>query len=127
MGYSICIIDNDIPAAGVDGIRDTKLLNSSNLQFLLKQNDKPWIDGVIKNLIQTLLSESNDDGTPKWDVYGYTNPAFYINDLEYGTFRSEIVIYDWDYPGAGSEINSENLLKEILEQDFLSSVYFFGG
>ncbi len=124
MRYSICIIDDEIPATGVEGIRDTELLNSSNLQYLLRQKEKPWTDEIIKNLIRTLLNESNEDGTSKWDVYGYTNPSFYINTLENDTFRSDIVTFDWDYPGAGSETNSENLLKEILDKTF-SLVFIF--
>lgn len=124
MRYSICIIDDDIPATGVEGIRDTELLNASNLQFLLKQEEKPWSDPIIKNLILTLLGELNDDGTSTWDVYGYTNPSFYLNTLENGTFRSDMVTFDWDYPGASSVASSESLLKEILDKTF-SLVLFF--
>ena len=124
MRYSICIIDDEIPATGVEGIRDTELLNSSNLQYLLEQKEKPWTDEIIKNLIRSLLNELNGDGTSTWDVYGYTNPSFYINTLENGTFRSDIVTFDWDYPGASSDANSESLLKEILEKTF-SLVFIF--
>jgi hypothetical protein len=124
MQYSICVIDDEIPATGVESIRDTELLNSSNLQYLLQQEDKPWTDDVIKHLIETLLTSSNEDGTLTWDVYGYVNPAFYINTLENGTFRSDIVTFDWDYPGASSESNSESLLKEILDRTF-SLVFIF--
>ena len=124
MRYSICIIDDEIPATGVEGIRDTELLNSSNLQYLLIQKEKPWTDEIIRNLIEMLLNDVNEDGTSTWDVYGYTNPSFYINTLENGTFRADIVIFDWDYPGASSDANSENLLKEILDKTF-SLVYIF--
>jgi hypothetical protein len=124
MRYSICIIDDEIPATGIDEIRDSDLLNSSNLQFLLKQEEKPWTDEIVKNLVKTLLDEKNGDGTPKWDVYGFTNPAFYINIINDGIFRSDILVFDWDYPGSGSETNSENLLKEILDKTF-SLVFIF--
>lgn len=117
MRYSICIIDDEIPA-GIEGIRDSDLLNSSNLEFLLKQDSKPWTDEVLKNLIQKLLEETNGDGTPKWEVYGYTNPAFFINSINNNTSRFDIVIFDWDYPGAGSENDSESYLREILSNTF---------
>jgi hypothetical protein len=125
MQYSICLIDDEIPASGVDGIRDTELLNSSNLYYLLKQQEKPWTDEIIKKLVQTLLDAVyDDDGKSIWDVYGYTNPSFYINALNYGTFRSDIVTFDWDYPGITAVHSSENLLKEILDKTY-SLIFIF--
>jgi hypothetical protein len=123
MRYSVCIIDNDIPAAGSfaqsSGIHDSEILNASNLMFLLTQ--ETWTDNVIKNLIQTLLDKKDTDGiSPKWDVCGFTNPSFYINTIDNGFFRSDLVIFDWEYPGAqaGSGTDSENILKEILDRTF---------
>lgn len=124
MKYSICVIDDEIPAAGVEGIRDTELLNSSNLSYLMLQEEKPWTDSILRNLIQTLLEEKGEDGTAVWDVYGYTNPSFYINMLDHGTFRPNIVTFDWDYPGSGPTTNSELLLKDILDRTF-SLVFIF--
>jgi hypothetical protein len=64
MSYSVCIIDNDIPAAGANaqafGIKDTELLNASNLQLLL--NKEEWPDQVIRDLTQTLLDQKDADG-----------------------------------------------------------------
>ncbi|MGC1378229.1 MAG: hypothetical protein WA821_18505 [Anaerolineales bacterium] len=125
MRYSICVIDNEIPAAGVELIRDTELLNSSNLQYLLHQEKQSWADPIVKNLIQTLLDAKDEDGTTTWDVYGYTNPAFYINTLDNGTFRPGIIVFDWDYPASStSENTSETLLKKILDRTF-SLVFIF--
>src|ERR1700733_14676484 len=123
MRYSVCMIDNDIPASGTEaqalGIADSSLLNSSNLQLLVQQ--AKWEDEVIKNLAQTLLSQTDDDGiSRKWDVYGFTNPSFYINAINDGFFRSDVVIFDWEYPGAqnATATNSESILKEILDRTF---------
>ena len=81
MRYSICVIDDKIPASGVEGIRDSDLLNASNLQMMLRQEEL-WTDEVIKNLIRTLLDQKDADNvTTKWDVYGFTNPSFFINTL----------------------------------------------
>lgn len=129
MRYSVCIIDNDIPAAGseaqVFGIKDSELLNSSNLQLLLAK--ETWTDNVIKNLTSTLLNQKDDDGiSAKWDVFGFTNPSFYVNTIDNGFFRSDLVIFDWEYPGAqvGSGTDSESVLKEILDRTF-SLVFIF--
>jgi len=129
MRYSVCIIDNDIPAAGAQaqaaGIKDSELLNASNLQLLLTQ--ETWTDEVIKNLTQTLLDQKDTDGiTPKWEVFGFTNPSFYINAIDNGFFRSDLLVFDWEYPGAasGSGTDSESILKEILDRTF-SLVFIF--
>ena len=55
MSYSVCIIDNDIPASGTQaqalGITDTGLLNRANLQLLLQEetcrttSSKNWLKG----------------------------------------------------------------------------------
>ena len=129
MQYSVCIIDNDIPAAGSQaqalGIKDSELLNASNLQILLSQ--ETWTDEVIKTLTQTLLDQKDADGiSPKWEVYGFTNPSFYINSIDNGFFRSDLVVFDWEYPGAaaGSGTDSESILKEILDRTF-SLIFIF--
>jgi hypothetical protein len=123
MRYSVCIIDNDLPASGQEaqtlGITDTGLLNASNLQLLIQR--EAWQDHVIKNLTTTLLGQTEGDGvTRKWDVFGFTHPSFYINATNDGFFRSDLVIFDWEYPGAqnATATNSESILKEILDRTF---------
>ncbi len=126
MRYSVCIIDDKIPTAGVDTIRDSELLNASNLQLLLQEI--VWTDSVVKNLIQTLLDQTETNGTRKWDVYGFTNPAFYVNALNDALFRSDLIVFDWEYPGIGSgaDTDSEDILKEILEKSFCI-IFIFSG
>ncbi len=123
MRYSVCIIDNDLPASGQEaqalGITDTDLLNASNLQLLIQR--ETWQDPVIKNLTATLLGQKEQDGvSPKWDVFGFTHPSFYINAINDGFFRSDLVVFDWEYPGAqnATATNSESILKEILDRTF---------
>ena len=129
MRYSVCIIDNDIPAAGAKAqtlnIKDSELLNSSNLQLLLQQEN--WNDEIIKKLTQDLLEEKDADGiSPKWEVYGFTHPSLYINKIDSGFFRPDLLIFDWDYAGVGIATDSESLLKEILTRTF-SLVFIFSG
>jgi hypothetical protein len=123
MRYSVCVIDNDIPAAGPQaqefGVVDTDLLNASNLRLLL-QNER-WGDEILKSLIAKLLRQRDDDGvSPKWEVFAFTNPSFYINAINDGFFRSDLIVFDWEYPGAQNRmgLNSEGTLKEILERTF---------
>lgn len=123
MRYSICVIDNDIPASGAAAlewkIRDSALLNASNLQLLVDRAE--WSDDVIRGLISTLLTQTEDDGiAPKWEVHGLTNPSFYVNAIDDGVFRSDVIVFDWEYPGAqnATETNAESILREILERTF---------
>lgn len=128
MRYSICVIDDKIPASTVEGIRDSDFLNASNLQIMLQQ-EALWTDEVIKNLIRTLLEQKDADNvTSKWDVYGFTNPSFFINTLDNGLTRFDIVIFDWEYPGTGSGagVDPESILKEVLQKTFCL-VFVFSG
>jgi hypothetical protein len=122
MRYSVCVIDNDIPAAGAQaqafGVTDTSLLNASNLRLLIHK--ETWNDQVIMNLVETLLDQKDDDGiSSKWDVYGFTNPSFYINAIDGGIFRSDVVVFDWDYPTShNAPTYSESVLRQILDRTF---------
>ena len=57
---------------------------------------------------------------PKWDVFGFTNPSFYINAIDDGMFRSDVIVFDWDYPEPqnATDTNSESILKQILDRTF---------
>lgn len=123
MRFSVCVVDNDIPASGSQAqalaIRDSDLLNASNLELLLQK--ETWGDQVLKDLITKLLSERGSDSvSPKWEVSAFTNPSFCINAINDGLFRSELLVFDWEYPGAQntSALNSESILAEILDRTF---------
>jgi hypothetical protein len=123
MRYSVCIIDNDIPASGVEaqalGIQDSQLLNASNLQLLLQK--EAWPDAVIKSLTEKLFEQKDSDNiTPKWAIYGLTHPSLFITALDHDFFRPDLIVFDWEYPatGAGAGIDSEDSLKQILEKTF---------
>jgi len=101
------------------GVIDNKLLNGSNLRLLLQV--ETWEDDVVKKLTSTLLEGKDSDGvSPKWDVYGLTNPSFYLNAINEGSFRSDLIVYDWEYPGSqsGNATSAESTLKEILDRTF---------
>ena len=124
MSYSICLIDDHIPADKLAGIRDNELLDASSLQLILNQVD-PWPTEVIKNLIQSLLDQ-REDGSFKWDVTACTHPSIYLQDLNNETARVEILVYDWDYKGSTSLTDTESALLEILQKTFCL-VFIFSG
>ena len=127
MPYSICVIDDTIPASTAEHMKDSDLLNSSNLAYLISEKD--WVEEVVKNLIDTLINAKQDDGiTPKWDVYGFTNPSFLLNTLKEKLARFDVIVYDWDYPGTGQGggIDAEDILLQILRNTFCL-VFIFSG
>jgi hypothetical protein len=130
MGYSVYVIDNDLPASVPEAQRleivDTAELNASNLRLLLR--NVAWKDPVVKDLITKLLDETGSDGGNKWEVSGFTNPFFCLNAINDGKFRADLIVFDWEYPGAqtGASTTSESALQQILENTF-SLVFIFSG
>lgn len=116
--YSICIVDDKIPAAGK--MDDTVRLNSNNLKYL-KNEVRNWGDPQVKEFIENLLNSSD------WTLSGFTNPNILINCLEEELYRPDIVIFDWDYSVfkiGGDDV--EQSLLSILQQSF-SIVFIFTG
>jgi len=115
--YSICIVDDKIPAHEVamnDGVR----LNSNNLEYL-KKEVSDWNDPYVKEFVGDILKK---DG---WTLSGFTNPNILINWLEEELYRPDIVIFDWEY--SVTPISSDDVQKSlltILQQSF-SIVFIF--
>ena len=107
--YSLCIIDDKIPAMA-GGLDDTIKLNPSNLHRLL-DNEANWHEKEIMDLMKKSLAEEQ-----KWVVNAFTNPSFYINCFEEEFYRPDIIIFDWDYPGLDKP--AEDYLLEILKKSF---------
>lgn len=116
--YSICIVDDKIPAAGK--MDDTVRLNSNNLKYL-KDKVSDWADSQVREFVERLL---NIQG---WTLSGFTDPNFLINCIDEELYRPDIVIFDWEYSSTpvGSD-GVEQSLMEILQQSF-SIVFIFTG
>jgi hypothetical protein len=130
MGYSVYVIDNDLPASCTEAqnleILDTAELNASNLRLLLR--NVTWKDPVVKSLVTKLLDETGSDGGSKWEVSGFTNPFFCLNAISDGKFRADLIVFDWEYPGAqtGASTTSESALLQILKTTFCL-IFIFSG
>lgn len=118
MQYSICVIDDDIPATKINDIRATSVLNSSTLQIMLTRHPEVWSDQVVKNLIETLLAAKDEAEQAIWEVNGFVYPQFYLDAVSEGNFRSDIVVIDWDYQGMPSASKTEDFLLDILRSSF---------
>lgn len=107
MRYSICIIDDHIPAAKADGIMDDrKMLSPRDLKILL--DGYQWDESGVKELVNVLITDQD-----KWSICGFTQPDFYLNHIKEELYRPEIIIYDWNTGAPAFD-----KLKEILELSF---------
>ena len=106
--YSICIIDDSIPAKKVESIDDTQRLNQSNLRLLL---DTEWDEAEVKTLVEQLLQDAT-----AWNTSAFIHPAFYLTSLTDEGYRPDVIIYDWDFAGVSDP--SQKTLIEILNMTF---------
>lgn len=108
--HKICFIDDSIPANKVQTINETERLNGANIRMLL-ENGVVWDEDAVRELASRLAVDPGN-----WSISAFTNPAFYLNAIQEGTYRPEIIIYDWEY-AAGAEDSATNLI-EILESTY---------
>jgi hypothetical protein len=114
MKYSICYIDDRIPAvdeAVSDIIDNTKKLDSFALKYLLNSiSEDNWEESEVRQVIDNLLNKED------FILSAFTNPAFYFNHNESEIYRPQIFILDWDY--AGDPNSTEDYLKQLLDFGF---------
>ncbi|HML96562.1 MAG TPA: hypothetical protein PKC29_14150 [Thermodesulfobacteriota bacterium] len=117
MKYSICVIDDDIPANQLKEIEDFDRITSSSLKYLLDaKHNIIWNDVNIKNLIEEIIKNEQT-----WKLDAFTNPNIFLNYISEEYYRPQIIILDYDIPGVD---DFETTLQELLERSF-SIVYIY--
>ncbi len=113
--YSICIIDDKLPAANFANVMDDKtLLNQKNIQFLL-DNKEVWKDKVLYDFTLKLFKSD------EFEISGFLHHSFFLNHIEDYLFSPDIIVFDWD---VGSDTNPENNLLDILSKKYcLVAIY----
>ena len=92
MKFNVCVIDDKIPANNFPEIMDDKkMLNHSNLKFLIKQDC--WDELSLKTLVEDFVINEQE-----WNTFAFTNPEFYISDINENYYSPDLIVYDWDYP-----------------------------
>lgn len=120
MSYSICVIDDKIPASIVSEFDDASQLNTSNLKYLVRHAN--WgTEQPLKTLIRKLIGERNGDGTKRWEVSAYTHPNLYIDSFKESLYRADVIVFDWEYT---IPINHETVLLEILSSTYCAVFVF---
>lgn len=119
MPYSICVMDDAIPA-NVPGIQfdDSNIIEGKLLKQLVDMSEV-WTDSDIHSLIQSFLVDPDS-----WVLTAFRNPSLYLTYEQSYRYHPEIIIFDWDYPGSSEP--TESLLTMLLERAF-SIVYIYTG
>lgn len=119
MSYSVCVIDDSIPAAKMpETIDDAERLNRSNLKLLLTDSSI-WDDENIKSLMQQ-FAENLDT----WNLSAFTNPDFFKTCCKNELYRPDVIILDYDFPSVSDKNWFRPYLLELLNNKFvIVSIY----
>jgi len=108
--YSICILDDKIPAIHLsDHMDDKGLFNQNNFKHLLKLDKDTWRDTALYDLVDALYKQDN------YELFGFSQHSFFFNFIENNIFLPDIVIFDWDMRIENSEEDSKSSLLKLLK------------
>lgn len=111
--YSICILDDKIPAERLsEYMDDTSLLNSNNFKHLLTIEKSNWGDISLYNLVNTLKKQK------KYDLFGFTQHSFFFDYIDDNIFSPDIIIFDWNMGENVKEKDSKRNLLKLLKSKY---------
>ncbi len=115
--YSVCILDDEIPAIDFsDFMDDKKLLNENNFQHLIRYEDK-WENSDLFNFVKDIYSSS------KYYLTGFTSHAAFFNFSNNEIIAPDVVVFDWTISGQTIE-DAENYLLKLLNSTYcLVAIY----
>ncbi|MDL2271799.1 hypothetical protein LJC23_02060 [Desulfovibrio sp. OttesenSCG-928-I05] len=113
MGHNLCIIDDAFmqPAVACE-IEQYTSYSGAGLDVLLKQEG--WNeDTVVRDLCKLFLNDiDKEKQTKRWNLRAFSNPEFFINAFNDEQYRSDIIIFDWEY--STGDVDQIDYLKKIL-------------
>ena len=77
----------------------------------------------MKALCDALIGEVDDAGNRVWSVSGFRMPEFFKEAFEAGKYRSDLIVFDWDY---GDGVDPIQELRFILESSHAHVIIFTG-
>ena len=111
--YSICIIDDKIPAERLSKyMDDTSLINSNNFKHLLTIEKNNWGDISLYSLVNTLKKQKD------YDLFGFTQHSFFLDYIENNIFSADIIIFDWNMGENVEEKDSKKNLLKLLKSKY---------
>lgn len=115
MAHNLCIIDDAFmqPAVACE-IEQYTSYSGAGLEILLKQEG--WNeDIVVRDLCKLVLNDiDKEKQTKRWDLRAFSNPEFFIDAFNDEQYRSDIIIFDWEY--STGDVDQIDYLKKILKK-----------
>ena len=123
IGVNICIIDDGfmLPAQAAN-LGSHSYFSGAAIKVLTSQvweKDQP-----LKELCDTIIDQQKEDGSPAWSVSGFRLPGFFRDAFEAGKYRSDLIVFDWEY--AGANVDQIDELKFILSKSHAHVIIFTG-
>lgn len=113
---SICVIDDDIPVNGSVEADGRECIGRYLLEKLLASNE--WADLNLKELLCQLTTGE------EWRPSAFVSPDIYLNAIDSGWPKPDIIVFDWEYKAATAEPGE--LLLEVLKKSF-APVFIYTG
>ncbi len=105
--YSICILDDKIPAIQLSDYMDDKsIFNRNNFKHLLSLERSNWDDIALYELIDNLYKED------EYELTGFSQHSFFFDYCSDNLFSPDIVIFDWDM---GEDVEEKDPKKNLIE------------
>lgn len=113
MGCDLCIIDDAFMAPAVAcGIERYGSYTGAGLNILMQQKNGWEREQMVHNLCSRVIEDIDEaQGSPRWILRAFSNPEFFVNAFDNENYRSDIIIFDWEYT---AEIDQVAYLKHIL-------------
>lgn len=122
IGTNICIIDDGFLLPAVDANLESHGYFSGAAIKVLTARD--WEkDHPLKELCDTLVDQRDQYQNPVWSVAGFRLPEFHKQAFEEGKYRSDLIVFDWEY---GDGVDQVAELKFILENSHAHVIIFTG-
>ena len=114
MSHNLCIIDDAFmqPAIACN-IEQYTSYSGAGLDILLKREE--WADDiVVRDLCKLVLDDVDQEKqTKRWELRAFSNPEFFIDAFNDEQYRSDIIIFDWEY--STGDVDQVGYLKRILQ------------
>lgn len=124
MGYNLCLIDDGFMVPAIArSLERYKCFSISTIDVLLQEE---WgVETALKELCETFVNDEDENNKKKWQLTAFTNPEYFREKYEEEDYRSDIIIFDWEY-GTLSGFDQISFLNEILLMSY-SYICIFSG
>ncbi len=129
MGNSLCIIDDGFmkPATAAQ-LEQHKYFSSSTIELFALEKDlkEKWDnERALRSLCEKLLTDEDEAAQKKWNLTAFSNPEFFKETFEEENFRSDVLIFDWEYNQL-PDFDQITFLRDMLKKTHMH-IFIFSG